>query len=73
MNSHKSIICKKSQIYDLYIVTNLFFCNEVIECYKYFFVTLYITCKLSVQFCIFPHNVYKGTKTTDFFVTAVSQ
>ena len=36
-----------------------------------FFVTVYITCKLSVQFCTFPHSVYKGTKTTDFFVTAV--
>ena len=34
---------------------------------------MYITCKLSVQFCTFPHSVYKGTKTTDFFVTAVSQ
>ncbi len=39
----------------------------------FFFATMYITCKLSVQFCTFPHSLYKGTKTTDFFVTAVSQ
>jgi hypothetical protein len=32
----------------------------------FFFVTLYITCKPSVQFYTFPHSVYKGTKTTDF-------
>ena len=34
---------------------------------------MYITCKPSVQFCTFPHSVYKGTKPTDFFVTAASQ
>ena len=34
---------------------------------------MYITGKPSVQFCTFPHTVYKGTKTTDFFVTVVSQ
>jgi len=72
---------RMSQIYNLCIVTNLLFvhchksiiCNEVIECYKHLFCNMYITCKLSVQFCTFPHSVYKGTKTTGFFVTAVSQ
>ena len=66
MNCYKSIIC-----------------NEVIKSHKsiicnvsqiyYFFVTMYFTCEPSVQFCTFPHSVYKGTKTTDFFVTVVSQ
>ena len=51
IKSHKSIICNVSQIDNLCIVTNLLFvhCNEVIECYKYFFVTKYITCKLSMH------------------------
>ena len=67
---HKSIICNVSQISKS---QKFIICNGVIECYRYFFVTLYITCKPSVQFCTFPHCVYKGTTTTDFLATTVSQ
>ena len=78
---YKSIICDEMIIRHKCIICDVVMerhkpslCEEAIECHKYFFVTLHITLKPFVQFCNFPQYVFKkDTKTTDFFVTAVSQ